>query len=52
MTNLDRHAANQIHPGGVDSVDFYIRNGHRLHARAAREGFTMVLRLLRDLVRR
>lgn len=48
MTTLTSHAANQRHPEGFDSVDFYVRNGHRLHARAAGEGFAF----LRDLLRR
>jgi hypothetical protein len=52
MTTFTTHAANQPHPAGFDSIDFYTRNGHRLHARAAGESFAFVLRLLRGLGRR
>ena len=52
MTTLRHHAANQPHPEGLDSVDFYVRNGHRLHARALREGLRSMIDLFRDLGRR
>lgn len=52
MTRLQDHAAKHSHPNGFDSIDFYTRNGHALHARAAREGLGVVWQMLRSLTRR
>lgn len=52
MASLDTHAARHAHPGGFDSIDFYVRNGHALHARAAREGLGLIWQALRDFIRR
>ncbi|MDX1539834.1 MAG: hypothetical protein R3349_00380 [Geminicoccaceae bacterium] len=52
MTTLNTHASRHTHPGGFDSIDFYTQNGHRLHARAAREGVAVIWQMLRDLIRR
>lgn len=52
MTATDTHAARRSHPASFDSIDFYTRHGHALHARAAREGFGLIWQALRDFVRR
>jgi hypothetical protein len=47
MTRLSARNPCQHQPDDFDSVDFYTRNGHTLHARAAREGFGLVWQMLR-----
>jgi hypothetical protein len=52
MDTLNTHPSRQRHPAGFDSIDFYTRNGHALHARAAKEGYGLIWQMLRDFFRR
>lgn len=53
MNRQSEHALYREQPGGgTDSIDFYIRNGRALHARAMRESLQMMVEVFRNLGRR